>query len=310
MPANGETYEKAVLSRENLGAAWESVRAKKGSPGLDGITIDRWARNWEANIERIISQVTSGTYHPTRPKRFTTIQNNGKIRELSLLTVTDKVLQRAFLTVIEPEFEERFLDCSHAYRKNRSTATAIQQLLTCRDKGLHYVLDADLLDCFNNIDHAILVNLFARVNKDRFVLTLLGKWLLAGRKKSRLATGIPQGAVISPLLCNIYLHQLDAFMNSSGWHYIRYADDFVLLTRTYKEAETGKIAIQSLLDTLKLRYHPGKTIITSFKDGFTFLGVDFWDDYYGYFWQNQRVEVRGSKLQVLYKHIPDFYRIE
>lgn len=118
MPANGKTYEEAILSRSNLEMAWESVRAKKGSPGLDSITINRWARNWEANIERIINLVTARTYQPTRPKRFTVMEDNGKVRELSLLTVTDKVLQRAFLTVIEPEFEKCFLNCSHAYRKN------------------------------------------------------------------------------------------------------------------------------------------------------------------------------------------------
>lgn len=185
MPANEKTYEKAILSRSNLEIAWESVRAKKGSPGLDGITINRWARNWEANIERIISLVTARTYHPTRPKRFTVMEDNGKVRELSLLTVTDKVLQRAFLTVIEPEFEKRFLNCSHAYRKNRSTATALEQLIPLRDKGFHHILDADLLDCFNNIDHAILINQFRRVNKDAFVNYLLGIWLLADRKQRR-----------------------------------------------------------------------------------------------------------------------------
>lgn len=290
--------------------AWESVRAKKGSPGLDGITINRWARNWEANIERIISLVTARTYHPTRPKRFTVMEDNGKVRELSLLTVTDKVLQRAFLAVIEPEFEKRFLNCSHAYRKNRSTATAVEQLITLRDKGFHHILDADLLDCFNNIDHAILISQFRRVNKDAFVNYLLGIWLLAGRKKSRIAIGIPQGAIISPLLCNIYLHPLDDAMCRAGWHYIRYADDFVLLTQTSEEAVAGKSAVQSILNELKLQFHPTKTKITSFEEGFTFLGVDFWDDYYAYIWQNQRVEVRGSRQNKLRQHIPDFYRNE
>lgn len=308
MPETGVIYKETILDQANLEAAWESVSAKKASPGSDGITINRWARNWEANIQRIISQAACGEYHPSRPKRITVTQNNGKIRELSLLTVTDKVLQRAFLNVIEPEFEKQFLKCSHAYRKNHSTATAIQQLLAYRDKGLRFVLDADLLDCFNNIDHAVLTNLFQRVNRDPFVLNLLSKWLVAGRKKTHIAKGIPQGGVISPLLCNIYLHQLDAYLSCARWHFIRYADDFVLLAAAKPEVENGQRVIQSVLDRLILRFHPGKTKITSFEEGFTFLGVDFLNDTYSYEWKNKKIEVSGSHLKALYQHIPDFYR--
>lgn len=110
-------YRKQILSKANMIAAWEDVRSKHGSPGIDEITVLRWNRNWEANIERLIEQVNNHTYHPNRPKRITVLQKNGKQRELSLLTVTDKVLQRACLNIIEPMFDSRFLGCSHGYRK-------------------------------------------------------------------------------------------------------------------------------------------------------------------------------------------------
>ncbi|MFZ3071225.1 MAG: reverse transcriptase domain-containing protein [Anaerolineaceae bacterium] len=287
--------------------AWEDVRSKKGSPGVDEITVARWGRNWEANIERIIEQVTTNNYHPSRPRRINVVQKNGKLREISLLTVTDKVLQRAFLNIIEPEFERRFLKCSYGYRKNRSTATAIQQLLNYRDKGFIWLLDADLVDCFGNIDHSILIGLFKRVINDQFVESLLNKWLVAGRKYRHQAVGIPQGGVISPLLCNIYLHQLDAKMTCARWNHIRYADDFVVMTTSQEQAEIGKEYVGKILTSLRLEFHPDKTKITSFEEGFTFLGVDFLNKKYQYIWQNKRIEVENRELQILYKHMPEFY---
>jgi group II intron reverse transcriptase/maturase len=300
-------YRDLILSKPNMLAAWEDVRSKKGSPGVDEVTVSRWGRNWEANIERLIEQVSTNTYHANRPRRISVVEKKGKIREISLLTVTDKVLQRAVLNVIEPEFERRFLNCSHGYRKNRSTATAIQQLLTYRDKGLTWLLDADLLDCFGNIDHEILVGLFRRVIKDRFVEDLLNKWLIVGRKYRHQAVGIPQGGVISPLLCNIYLHQLDAKMSCGRWHYLRYADDFIVMTFSKEQAEAGKEVVQNILDMLKLEFNPRKTGITNFEEGFTFLGVDFINNSYQYVWKNKRIEVEGRKLKILYQYIPDHY---
>jgi len=301
------SYKDLILSRTNLLTAWEDVRAKKGSPGLDDVTVSRWGRNWEANIERLIEQVATNTYHANRPKRIKVLKKNGKVREISLLTVTDKVIQRAYLNVIEPEFERRFLNCSHGYRKNRSTATAIQQLLTCRDKGLVWLLDADILECFDHIDHEILVNLFGRVIKDPFAINLLKKWLIAGRRHKNQALGIPQGAVISPLLCNIYLHQLDAKMACSRWNYIRYADDFVVLAESIEKAQQSKTQVENILTKLKLEFQPQKTCITSFEQGFTFLGVNFFANTYQYIWQNKKIEVEGRRLKILYRYLPDFY---
>jgi len=300
-------YRKQILSKANMIAAWEDVRSKHGSPGIDEITVLRWNRNWEANIERLIEQVNNHTYHPNRPKRITVLQKNGKQRELSLLTVTDKVLQRACLNIIEPMFDSRFLGCSHGYRKKHSTATAIHQLLNNRDKGLRWVLDADLLDCFDHIHHPTLIRLVNRVVSDAFVNDLLEAWLKAGRKHRHIPSGIPQGGVISPLLCNIYLHQLDARMTCNRWHFIRYADDFVVMTVDRSQAEQARTIVETILTQFHLQFNVRKTRVTNFDEGFTFLGVRFLDDSYHYIWQNKKVEVQGKELKTLYNYIPEFY---
>lgn len=311
MPQNKNIdYKNQILSRSSLTLAWEVVRSKKGAPGIDDITVSRWGRNWEANIERLLTQLQQGTYHPRKPRRILVTEKGGKTREISLLTVSDKVLQKSFQYAIEPEFEKRFLNCSHAYRPNRSTATAIQQLLNYRDQGLLWVLDADLLDCFNQIDHQVLLALFQRVIKDPFVIDLLKKWLITGRKFKKQALGIPQGAVISPLMCNIYLHQLDAKMTCARWHYIRYADDFVVFAKTQAQIEHAMELVQNKLQDLKLEFHPVKTRISNFEEGFNFLGVDFKDNNYRYTWRDKRVVTRGRDLRALYRYVPDFYSKE
>lgn len=301
------TYIEAILERENMNQAWEQVRSKKGAPGLDGVTLARWERNWEANIERLREQVRTNTYRPSKPKRIAVRKKNGGTREISLLCVSDKVLQRAVINVIEPAFEKRFLGCSHGYRRNRSTATAVQQVLNYRDKGLKWVVDADVEACFDNIDHAILMRLVSRVVKDWFVLNLMNLWLSAGRKYRHQAIGIPQGAVVAPLWCNIYLHQLDANLSCAGWKLVRYADDFVIMTASQEEAQTAYQACEAALLKLKLRYHPGKTRITDFESGFRFLGVDFLGEAYAYDWEKKRISVQGKNLKILYRHVPYFY---
>ncbi len=300
-------FKQQILSKDNLLSAWEDVRSNRGSPGIDEVTVSRWGRHWEANIERIVEQVNTNTYHPNRPKRINVRQKNGKLRELSLLTVTDKVLQRACLTIIEPLFDSRFLTCSHGYRKKHSTATAIHQLLNYRDNGLRWVLDADLLDCFDHIHHPTLVSLFNRVISDTFVNNLLEAWLKAGRKRREVPLGIPQGAVISPLLCNIYLHQLDARMTCNRWHYIRYADDFIVMTCDKAQAEHAMLVVQGILNQFYLQFNERKTRLTNFDEGFTFLGVQFLENSYHYIWQDKKIEVEGKNLKTLYNHIPMLY---
>lgn len=297
----------AILTRENMAQAWERVRANKSAPGVDGVTLKRWARNLEANLERLREQVRTNTYRPNRPKRFQMRTRDGKVRELARLTVADKVLQRAALNVLEGVYDPRFLSCSHGYRPRRSTATAVQQVLVHRDQGLRWVVDADIAACFDNLDHELIVRLLQRVVKDWFVLNLTTLWLQAGRKHRRRAVGVPLGAVLAPLWCNIVLHQLDAQLSCAGWKLVRYADDFVILTAHAAHAELALEQTRAVLARLRLQLAPAKTRVTNFDEGFRFLGVDFERDRWSYTWERKRIEVQGRNVRWLYKHAPQHY---
>jgi group II intron reverse transcriptase/maturase len=251
--------------------------------------------------------VRANTYRPNRPRRFKIAKKDGGLRELSILTISDKVLQRATLNVIDETFEKRFLGISHGYRRNRSVATALQQVIFHRERGLRWVFDADIYRCFESIDHAVLIGLARRVIRDWFVLNLMELWLRAGRAHRNRAVGIPMGAVIAPLWCNIYLHQLDAWLTTRGWTLVRYADDFVILGPTEAGMQRAAEQTQLRLDQLKLRIHPTKSRIVHFDEGFVFLGVNFEKDSYTYTHQKKRIEVTGHSVKLLWRYTPDFY---
>lgn len=305
--ADHEKLSDRILDRSNLQAAWEQVRANKAAPGLDGVSLGRWERSLEANLARLRDQALANTYTPNRPKRFQVAKKGGGLRELSRLTVADKVLQRAVLNIIEPFFERRFLGCSHGYRPRRSVATAVRQVLAHRDLGRRAVLDADISACFDSLDHAILIGEIRRVIDDGFTLNLMQLWLKAGRRHRHRAVGVPMGAVLSPLWCNIYLHPLDAALTAEGWKPVRYADDFVILTETDEQAQLAREMVAAALDVLKLSLNPKKTRTASFDEGFTFLGVRFEGESFSYSYRNTRIEVSGRGLSTLYRHPPDFY---
>ncbi len=310
-----------VLSRSNLIDAWEGVRANKGAPGVDAVTLQRWGRNYEANLERLRQQVRANMYHPNRPKRFRVLKPDGTLRELSILTVTDRVLQRAVLNVLEPICEQRFLNCSFGYRPRRSVANAITSVVRWRERGCGWVLDADIEKCFDSLDHALILELLKPDVPDVMVLNLIARWLKAGKRPSpptprpfrkpretgEGSVGVPLGAVLSPLLCNVVLHEMDAALTRAGWTLVRYADDFVVLTRSEAEAQQAAHETAAALRGLKLNLHPHKTQITSFAQGFRFLGVDFKGDTYAYVCQQKQIKVKGPNTRFLYDHWPQFY---
>jgi group II intron reverse transcriptase/maturase len=299
-----------ILSRENLRQAWEQVLEKKGGPGIDQVTLARWGRNWEANLARLSQQVRTNTYRPNRPKRFIVRKKGGGSRELSRLTVTDKVLQRAVLNVIDPPFDLMFLDCSHGYRQQRSVGTAVEQVLGYRSAGLRHVLHADIEACFENLDHTLIMSLVRQVIADWFVLNLMELWLKAGRKHRHRAVGVPMGAVLSPLWANIVLHQMDRALSLAGHTLVRYADDFLVLGRNVEIVQGARPFVEAVLAGLRLRVSEPKTWTATFEQGFEFLGVTFFQDTYSYLWQQKRITIQGRRLKMLYSHLPDFYRRE
>jgi group II intron reverse transcriptase/maturase len=251
------------------------------------------------------------------------VKKDGGWRELSILTVSDRVLQRAALNVMMPAFEQIFLEGSYGYRPQRNVAQAVEKVLEARDEGYRWVLDADIDSCFDNLDHSRIMGGVRQVVSNSTLLRLIELWLEAGRKPGprkgdaevgsegekgkQRKTGVPLGAVISPLLCNLALHQLDLALERAGWPWVRYADDFVVLTRTEAEALAAWDVVETALTVLQLQLEMGKTWVTSFDRGFKFLGVVFEGDGYWYVRQGQRIEGRGREVDVLSERPPEGY---
>lgn len=200
------------------------------------------------------------------------------LRPLAVWALRDRVVQRAIHDYLEPYFEPRFLDCSHGFRPARSVDTAVRAVLAARDAGLCWVLDADIQDCFPSIDAQRLVATVRASVPDPIVPGLLERWVtmpMLDRDGRPRPAGISQGGVLSPLLCNVYLHAFDVAMTEHGIRLVRYADDLVCLGQRKRDVEAALHVAEETLARLGMRLHPGKTQLTHFDRGFPFLGVFF-----------------------------------
>jgi group II intron reverse transcriptase/maturase len=298
-----------ILAMENLTAAWEEVAAKKGAAGVDEVSIRRWRRNWEERLVNLAAAVRANTYQPRRLRRFYVPKRDGSLRQLSILTVTDRVLQRAALRVVDDRFDRHFLDCSHGYRQGRGLRGALQAILRHRDTGRQWVLDGDIDECFDSLDHGLLMEFVQEELDDAIVLRLTEQWLRIGRRDPERAVGIPLGAVISPLLCNVYLHRLDVGLTERGYWPVRYADDFCVFCADRAEVEAAWRDTEHILTGLKLQLEPRKTAITHFDEGFDYLGVHFYRDTYRFVCEDKRIEVKGDfDRQLFYDYVPAGYQ--
>lgn len=297
---------RRILAQDNLEDAWNDVSTRMGAPGSDGVSVKRWGRNWEERLVTLRKSVMANTYVPAPLERYTIPKKSGGYRRLTNLTVTDKVLQRAVLNVLDDVFDPLFLPCSYGYRKGRSVADAVETICARRDAGFTWVLDADIDECFDSLDHELLMTFVCEQVEDPIVLRLIESWLQAGRCDPDVARGIPLGAVISPLLCNVYLHHLDQALLRAGWFVVRYADDFVVLCRTEADAHAALEDTAAALKSLKLRLEPNKTAVTTFDAGFDYLGVHFERDEYSYLWEGKRITVEGDFPDFLFAYGPGY----
>jgi len=297
-----------ILQPENMRAAWEEVAAKKGAPGIDGVSIKRWRRNWEERLVNLAAAVRANTYQPQPLERFTQPKPDGSLRHLANLTVTDKVLQRAALRVLDDHFDRLFLDCSYGYRQGRGVRDAVPAIIRYRDAGLQWVLDADIDECYDSLDHELILEFVREEVNDPLVLRLIEQWLRVGRRDPEETRGIPLGAVISPLLCNVYLHRLDLGLTERGYALVRYADDFCTFCAARAKAEAACQDTEQILAGIRLRLEPNKTAITHFEEGFDFLGVHFYRDTYSFVAAGKRVEVEGDfDTTLFYDYVPEGY---
>ena len=301
-----------ILEFENVKAAWDDVRKGGKTPGVDRMTLRRFGRHWEENLHNLIAEVRSNRYKPAKLRVVFIPKKHGGWRRLGIPTVRDRIIQRAAMQVLMERYERKFLSCSYGYRPKRSVFHAVAAIIKYKDRGFKWVLDADIDNCFDELDHAFLWNLLEKDIPDTRVLYLLKLWLDVGVVNAAAKKGVSQGMPISPLLANVYLHELDWRLVRGRWTLVRYADDFIVLTRSEEQAKQAYRVVGSILEKIHLRYEPSKTRITSFKEGFRFLGVDFDQHGYKYTWEGKRVKVTSGPgpLWSLWDYFPHGYEEE
>jgi RNA-directed DNA polymerase len=276
-------YDK-VYRMDFLVEAWAQVKRNRGKPGVDDESIDDIKEKGEEVVLQEIQKALKekGRYRPRKVKRVNIPKPDGSTRPLGIPTVRDRIVQASTKRVIEPVFEADFLDCNYGFRPSRSAHAAVEEVRRWMNRGHEWVLDADIKGFFDNIDHEKLLEFVHQRINDRRVLKLIRKWLKCGVMDAGVPkesiTGTPQGGVISPLLANIYLHEFDKFWTEQTrveGKLVRYADDFVILFRTERDAAIGLHLVKLKLRELGLELNEAKTQIINThggNGGFDFLG--------------------------------------
>jgi RNA-directed DNA polymerase len=273
-------YDK-VYDVANLGLAWYDVAENKGSHGTDGQTIAEFEKNMDYHVRVIHNELREKTYCPQPVRRVFIPKADGSQRPLGIPCVRDRLVQQSLRRVIEPIFEEKFLDCSYGFRPGRDCHMAIDKVTQHLEEGYQWVIDADLRAYFDTIPHDKLIDQVWEEISDSSVLKLIRKFLesgvLHGGTYEATVEGVPQGGVISPLLANIYLHPFDEEMMKRGHKYVRYADDFVILCKSRKGAERVCESMRNFMEkNLGLKVHPTKTRVVHIDESFDFLGYTFY----------------------------------
>ncbi|MEN6565595.1 MAG: group II intron reverse transcriptase/maturase [Veillonellales bacterium] len=276
-------YDK-IYRIDILQEAWKRVKANGGAGGIDKISIEDVKAYGENKLLAEISEVLEGNnYRPLPVRRIYIPKNDGSKRPLGIPVIKDRIVQMAAKIVIEPVFEADFLDCSFGFRPKRSAQQALDKIYEVADRGdALWVIDADIKDYFGSVNHEKLMLLVKQRISDRRVLKLIWQWLKAGIMEQgeyqKSDKGAPQGSVISPLLSNIYLHYFDYVWTKQYSHLgtlVRYADDFVILSKRKQQAGQAMHAVYQIMSKLELTIHEGKTKLVDMyfgKEGFDFLG--------------------------------------
>jgi RNA-directed DNA polymerase len=272
-----------VYRPSTLHAAWQVVRRNRGSAGTDHENLERFERRLEESIAGLEEELRTGIYRPRPIKRVYIDKLGSKAkRPLGIPVVRDRVVQTAIRLVIEPIFETKFRPHSYGFRPNRGSKDALREVDRLLKVGYTYVVDADLKAYFDSIPHGKLMQEVRRHIADGGLLELIEGYLrqdiLEGLSRWTPEAGTPQGAVISPLLANLYLHPVDEAMEAGGFQMIRYADDFVIMCRDETEAYKALHQVQQLVAQRDLVLHPEKTRVVDATlpgQGFDFLGYHF-----------------------------------
>ncbi len=277
--ADGTDLLERILSRENLNRAYKRVKANKGAPGIDGMTVEDalpWLRE---HREELLEQIRSGKYKPQPVRRKEIPKPDGGVRQLGIPTVIDRVIQQAIAQQLTPIFEPKFIDGSYGYRPNRSAQQAIRKVKEYAEEGYTTAVEIDLSKYFDTLNHELLMNMVREEVRDKRVTDLIKKYLKSGVFTEGLLVkteeGSPQGGPLSPLLANIYLNKYDQEMTRRGVKVIRYADDIVILAKSKRAGErlleSSKRYLEGKLK-LKLNTEKSKVVSVYAIRNFKFLG--------------------------------------
>jgi RNA-directed DNA polymerase len=275
------TLHDKVFSSENLFSASQSVLGNRGASGVDHQTVEQFWDHILEEVRRLEEELRTGKYQPHAVKRVM-IPKPGSTekRPLGIPSVRDRVVQTALLHVLEPIFDVTFAEHSYGFRKGRGCHHALERVETLLNEGCVYVVDADLKSYFDTIPKDRLLSRVRERVSDNGVLGLVEKFLdqgvMDGLNEWVPEKGTPQGAVISPLLANLYLNPLDHLLAEVGFAMIRYADDFVIMCRSRAEADRALATVKQGVEENGLTLHPTKTkIVDARTEGFDFLGYTF-----------------------------------
>jgi RNA-directed DNA polymerase len=271
-----------VYRNETLEAAWHKVRDNAGAAGVDGQSVEKFSAGAEQYLGELEQALRKGEYRPEPIRRVEISKGDGKKRPLGIPVVKDRIVQTAVKLVIEPIFEREFEPSSYGFRPQRGCKEVLREVDELIQEGFTHVVDADLESYFDTIPHAALMRQIEERISDGRVLELIGMFLsqdiIQGMKRWTPTGGTPQGAVISPLLANIYLHPLDRQMKQQGYRMVRYADDFVVLCPTAEHAQAALNEVRSWVEQNGLRLNADKTHVGDCRQagqGFEFLGYCF-----------------------------------
>lgn len=272
-----------VYAERTLSLAWEKVQSNAGACGVDCISVKHFAKDSEARLLAVKEHLRSGTYQPKPVKRVRIPKAGSKeTRALGIPTVTDRVVQQAVRMVLEPIYEHRFAEHSYGFRPERSCHDALRRVDGQLADGYTHVVDIDVQGYFDTIEQERLMRLLAQDVSDGRLLTVVERFLKAGVLEDGIwemsEEGTPQGGVISPLLSNIYLDELDHLMEARGFAMTRYADDMVILCKSAEEAERALEEVREWMEGAHLSLHPEKTHTVDMRQAnacFDFLGYRF-----------------------------------